>query len=66
MTDQQIVNSFINSASYTDEFFEASFRYTDEMGEGLTKEGLQEFTDQWLRNNPMDLAAESAVENAIK
>ncbi|KAA0129333.1 hypothetical protein FY557_05395 [Chryseobacterium sp. SN22] len=66
MTDKQIVNSFINFASYTDEFFEASFRYTDEMGEGLTKEGLQEFTDQWLHNNPMDLAAESAVENAIK
>lgn len=66
MTDQQIVNSFINFANYTDEFFEASFRYTDEMGERLSKEGLQEFTDQWLRNSPMDLAAESAVENAIK
>ncbi|AZA74969.1 hypothetical protein [Chryseobacterium indoltheticum] len=27
MTNQQIVHSFINFANYTDEFFEASFRY---------------------------------------
>jgi hypothetical protein len=52
MTDQQIVNSFINFANYTDELFEASFRYADDMGEGLTKEGLEEFTEQWLQNNP--------------
>ncbi|MGE6397612.1 hypothetical protein [Chryseobacterium scophthalmum] len=66
MTDQQIVNSFINFANYTDELFEASFRYTDDMGERLTKEGLEEFTEQWLRNNPVDLAVDSAIENALR
>lgn len=66
MTDQQIVNSFINFANYTDELFEASFRYTDDMGERLTKEGLEEFTEQWLRNNPVDLTVDSAIENALR
>jgi len=66
MTDPQIVNSFINFANYTDEFFEASFRYTDEIGEELTKEGLQEFTENWVRNNGMREASERAIENAIK
>jgi len=66
MTDQQIVNSFINFASYTDEFFEASFRYTDEMGERLTKEGLQEFTNQWVQNNPYRNAARESIRNAMR
>lgn len=66
MTEQQIVNSFINFANYTDEFFEASFRYTNEMGERLTKEGLQEFTNQWVQNNPYRNAARESIRNAMR
>lgn len=66
MTDQQIVNSFINFANYTDEFFEASFRYTDDMGQSLTKDGLEEFTEQWLQNNPYRNAARESIRNSMR
>lgn len=36
------------------------------MGEGLTKEGLQEFTDNWVRSNGMREASERAIEDAVR
>ena len=36
------------------------------MGQSLTKDGLEEFTEQWLQNNPYRNAARESIRNSMR
>ncbi|WP_435523272.1 hypothetical protein [Chryseobacterium indoltheticum] len=65
LTDDQAIKALLNFAEYTDNFIEASFKYSDEMGQTLTKDGLREFTENWLKNNLVNKAIKESINNTL-
>ncbi len=65
LADDQAIKALLNFAEYTDNFIEASFKYSNEMGQTLTKDGLREFTESWLKNNLVDKAIKESINNTL-
>ncbi len=65
MTDDEALKALLNFSKYTDDFIEASFKYSENMGSALTKDGLNKFAENWLKNNLVDKAIKDSIKNTL-